>query len=207
MSRCVIVGGADIRDYPRAKGFLRSDDFVIYCDSGLRHMAQLGAAPGLIVGDFDAHENPALPVETIVLPCEKDDTDTFFAVKTAAARGFADFLLLGVIGGRLDHTLANVSVLLWLHRQGKTALAVDDHSEMEIVSRKPADIPDRFRFFSLLPLAGRAEGVTVRNAKYPLENAAIGCDEPYGVSNEPLPGKTAQVSAEKGELLLIKDIE
>ena len=75
MSRCVIVGGADIRDYPRVKGYLRSDDFVIYCDSGLRHMAQLGAAPGLIVGDFDSHENPSLPVETIVLPCEKDDTD------------------------------------------------------------------------------------------------------------------------------------
>ena len=207
MSRCVIVGGAEIRDYPRAKGCLRSDDFVIYCDSGLRHMAQLGAAPGLIVGDFDSHENPSLPVETIVLPCEKDDTDTFFAVKTAVSRGFADFLLLGVIGGRLDHTLANVSVLLWLHRQGKTALAVDDHSEMEIVSRQPASISDRFRFFSLLSLGGRAEGVTVKNAKYPLENAAIGCDEPYGVSNEPLPGKTAQVSAEKGELLLIKDRE
>ena len=207
MSRCVIVGGADIRDYPRAKGCLRGDDFVIYCDSGLRHMAQLGAAPGLIVGDFDSHENPSLPVETIVLPCEKDDTDTFFAVKTAVSRGFADFLLLGVIGGRLDHTLANVSVLLWLHRQGKKALAVDDHSEMEIVSRRPASISDRFRFFSLLSLGGRAEGVTVKNAKYPLENAAIGCDEPYGVSNEPLPGKTAEVSAEKGELLLIKDIE
>ena len=207
MSRCVIVGGAEIRDYPRAKGYLRSDDFVIYCDSGLRHMAQLGAAPGLIVGDFDSHENPSLPVETIVLPCEKDDTDTFFAVKTAVSRGFADFLLLGVIGGRLDHTLANVSVLLWLHRQGKKALAVDDHSEMEIVSRRPASISDRFRFFSLLSLGGRAEGVTVKNAKYPLENAAIGCDEPYGVSNEPLPGNTAQVSAEKGELLLIKDWE
>ena len=207
MSRCVIVGGADIRDYPRAKGFLRSDDFVIYCDSGLRHMASLGAAPGLIVGDFDSHENPALPVETIVLPCEKDDTDTFFAVKAAVSRGFADFLLLGVIGGRLDHTLANVSVLLWLHRQGKTALAVDDYSEMEIVSRKPASISDRFRFFTLLPLAGRAEGVTVKNAKYPLDNAASGCDEPYGVSNEPLPGKTAEVSAEQGELLLIKDRE
>lgn len=52
--------------------------------------------PGLIVGDFDSHENPHLDVETIVLPCEKDDTDTVFAVKEAMKRGYTDFLLIDV---------------------------------------------------------------------------------------------------------------
>lgn len=39
------------------------------------------------MGDFDSHNNPNLDVETIVLPCEKDDTDTVFAVKEALKRG------------------------------------------------------------------------------------------------------------------------
>ena len=205
MRRCVIVGGAEIRDYPTIRQYLRSDDFFLFCDSGLRHVEGLNAVPDLIVGDFDSHANPNLPVETIVLPCEQDDTDTVFAVKTAVQRGFCDFLLLGVIGGRLDHTLANVSALLWLHHQGKSAVAVDNFSEMEIVSENAVQIPAHFPFFSLLNISGTAEGVTIKNAKYPLDNAAIQCDYQYGVSNEVLPGKTAEVTVAKGELLLIKD--
>ena len=192
--KCVIIAGGAVSDYDLLLSRCVGADLIICADAGIMHADKMNFAPDIWVGDFDSScPHGFCAKRQIRLPREKDDTDTFFAVKTAVSRGFADFLLLGVIGGRLDHTLANVSALLWLHRQGKTALAVDDHSEMEIVSRKPADIPDRFRFFSLLPLAGRAEGVTVKNAKYPLENAAIGCDEPYGVSNEPLPGKTAQV--------------
>ena len=132
--RCVIVGGADIGDYTRVKQYLREDDAVVFCDSGLKHMEALGVKPALIVGDFDSHCNPHLDVETIVLPCEKDDTDTVFAVKTMVQRGYDDFLLIGVIGARLDHTLGNVSILLYLDSLGKKAEIVDDYSEMQIVS-------------------------------------------------------------------------
>lgn len=203
--RCVIVGGAGIRDYGVIRSLLREDDFCIYCDSGLRHLQGLGAQPDLVVGDFDSHENPGLQAETIVLPREKDDTDTVFAVKTAYARGFRDFLLLGAVGDRLDHTLANVYALLWLHRRGAAACAADDFSEMEIVSCRPVRIPDTFAYFSLAAVAGDAHGVTVKGAKYPLENGTIECDYQYGVSNEVLPGQTAEVSAADGELLLIRD--
>ena len=77
---------------------MRNDDFIVFCDSGLNHLESLQVNPGLIVGDFDSHDNPHLGVETIVLPCEKDDTDTVFAVKEAIKRGFDDFLLIGVVG-------------------------------------------------------------------------------------------------------------
>ena len=202
--RCVIVGGADIRNYQTIWEYQNPDDFNIFCDSGLRHQEWLGLRPHLIVGDFDSHENPHLDVETIVLPREKDDTDTAFAVKEAVRRGFDDFLLLGAAGGRLDHTLGNVSILLMLHRQGKRAILVDDYSEMEIVSKGPAYIDDSFPFFSLLNISGTAEGITVAGAKYPLRDAEIRCTCQYGISNEVLPGGQASVSVGKGELLLIR---
>ena len=94
MKRCVIVGGADIGRYDRIRAYLWADDFYICCDSGLNHREGLGIAPDLIVGDFDSYENPHLAAETMVLPCEKDDTDTVFAVKEALKRGFQDFLLI-----------------------------------------------------------------------------------------------------------------
>ena len=81
----------------------------------------------------------------------------------------------------------------------------DDFSEMEIVSRGEGRIPDTFPYFSLLNISGTAKGVTIRDAKYPLNKAEITCDYAYGVSNEPLPGKTAAVTVDEGRLLLIRD--
>ena len=177
---------------------------MIYCDSGLKHRQALGAAPNLIVGDFDSHENPQLAVETIVLPCEKDDTDTVFAVKEALRRGFADFLLLGVVGGRLDHTLGNVAILLYLDSLGKKGRILDDYSEMEIVSGAPVSVGDGCAFFSLLSVGGSAQGVCITGAKYPLTDAEITCEYPYAISNEVLPGHEAAVSVQSGRLLLIR---
>ncbi|MBR4941317.1 MAG: thiamine diphosphokinase [Clostridia bacterium] len=204
MSRCVIVGGADIGNYGFIGRNIRKDDFVVFCDSGLKHMERLGVSPNLIVGDFDSHKNPGLPVETIVLPCEKDDTDTVYAVKEAVKRGFEDFLLIGVVGARLDHTLGNLSVLTYLWSLGKKGRIIDDYSEMELVSGEPVFVSDDCAFFSLLNITGCAEGITVTGAKYPLKDAEITCEYQYGISNEVLPGNTASVSVKKGSLLLIK---
>ena len=205
MGRCVIVGGAGINNYGFIREQLCVDDYVIFCDSGLKHLEQLQAKPSLIVGDFDSHENPRLDVETIILPCEKDDTDTVFAVKEAIKRGFEDFLLIGVVGARLDHTLGNVSILLYLDSLGKKATIVDDYSEMEIVSNEPVYVCDQYAFFSLLNISGIAKGITIENAKYPLNNAEITCEYQYGVSNEVTPGKNAKITVKEGKLLLIKD--
>lgn len=202
--RCVIVGGADINDCGFVRRELRADDFVIFCDCGLRHMAALRAQPGLIVGDFDSHERPETEVETIVLPREKDDTDTMFAVKEALRRGYEDFLLIGVVGARLDHTLGNVSILLYLDALGKKGRIIDDYSEMEIVSDKAVYVNDCFSYFSLLNISGSARGVTITGAKYPLRDAEISCEYQYGISNEVLCGEVAKISVREGRMLLVK---
>lgn len=205
MGRCVIVGGAGIGDYGFIASKLREDDYLIYCDCGLKHRTGLGAGPDLIIGDFDSYDDPHLAVETIVLPVIKDDTDTVYAVKEGIKRGFTDFLLIGVIGERFDHSLSNVSILYYLDSLGYGGLIIDDYSEMEIVSRGEALIDSSYPFFSLLNLTGTARGITVKNAKYTLQDAEITCDYQYGVSNEPLPGQTASVSVREGRLLLIRD--
>ena len=219
MKRCIIAGGAEIRDYERMKEYLRADDFIIYCDSGLRHMEGLGRQPSLIIGDFDSAERPDIDVETIVLPVAKDDTDTMHAVKVGIDRGFTDFLLLGVIGGRADHSLVNLYALFYLDSHGCRGMIADDYSEMEVISAHPemingrtvtvrgrASVEDRYPFFSLINMTGTARGITIRNAKFPLENAEITSDYQYATSNEVLDGKTAEIIVGEGRLLLIKDL-
>lgn len=204
MSRCVIIGAAGIGNLPFLRSLLRPDDFHIFCDGGLYHRERLGIEPHLIVGDFDSHPFPDLPVETVVLPREKDDTDTVYAAKEAVRRGFEEFLLLGAAGGRIDHTLGNLSLLLKLDVLGKHAVLADDFSLMEIVRGRSAEIADSYRYFSLLAMGGSARGVTITGAKYPLENAEISPDYQYGVSNEVLPGQTAKVTVREGALLLVR---
>ena len=77
---------------------------------------------------------------------------------------------------------------------------------MEIVSSH-AEVDDRYTFFSLVALEGEARGVTIRNAKFGIENAVIGPDYQYATSNEPLPGKTAEITVGEGRLLLVRITE
>ncbi len=204
MSRCVIVGGAPIGNYSFIRSLLREDDFFIFCDRGLVHRNPLRAQPHLIVGDFDSHPRPDLAAETIVLPREKDDTDTVYAAKEALRRGFDRFLLVGAAGGRMDHTLCNLSILLMLHTKGKPALLADDYSLMRVVGSDPVAVDPGCAYFSLLSISGPAGGIDVKNAKYPLRDAVIDPTYQYGVSNQVLPGGEALVSVARGCLLLIE---
>ena len=204
--RCLIVGGAPIEDYERIRRYIRKDDFVICCDSGLKHREGLHVEPELIIGDFDSHEKPETEVETIVLPTEKDDTDTVYAISEALNRGFEKFLLVGMTGRRLDHTLGNVYILVRLAELKKQAIIVDDYSEIEYIPEgSTVEIDDSYAYFSLVAITGKVSGLTIKDAKYELADAEIRPFYQYGISNEVIPGKTAKVSVKEGSLLLIRD--
>lgn len=202
--RCVVVGGAKINDYESVKKYIREDDFMIYCDCGLEHENNIEKSANLIVGDFDSYKKPSRDIETIVLPCEKDDTDTMYAVKEGLKRGFDEFLLIGVIGGTFDHTFANVSILVYLDENGKKAMIADDYSEMEVISDSISYISDDFEYFSVVSLGSVAENVSIKNAKYTLQNASIDMKYQYAVRNEPIKGRLASVEVGSGKLLVIK---
>ncbi len=209
MKRCVVISAGQISDYERAKSFIRKDDFFIFCDAGLCHAEGLGIVPNVIVGDFDSCDKDLLAKyegsdkEIIRLPSEKDDTDTFFAVKLALERGYDDFLFLGSMGARFDHTLGNISILVYLHEHHKNAVLADDYSFMKIVGNEPFCIEDSCSYFSVLTVAGDVSGVSIKNAKYPLENANLSCNFQLGISNEVLPNQTASVCVQNGCVLVV----
>ena len=204
MKRCFIIGGAPISNYEYLNKEIKENDYLIYCDSGLTHKDLINHLPNLIVGDFDSYEKSDFETETITLPCEKDDTDTLYGVKEGIKRGFEEFILVGVIGNRFDHTFGNVSILLFLEKEGKKARIIDDYSEMEIICKTPKYVQDHYSYFSVLSLTPIISGVVIENAKYSLNGAQIANYYPLGVSNEVLKGKIAKVSIEDGIALLVK---
>lgn len=203
--RCVIIGGSEIRNYEMMRSYLRSDDFIIFCDCGLRHRESLGVEASLIVGDFDSHSRPDDMSNVIELPVIKDDTDTIFAVKEAIRRGFKEVLMTGVTGGREDMTLGNIYALLMLENAGISAMIADDYSEIKIIKAgEVIRIKYGWRFFSLLNITGKASGITITGAKYNVDDAEIFPEFQYGISNEILsPDNDAVVSLKEGCLLLV----
>ena len=154
-------------------------------------------------GDGSPGSNRDRPPEIIQLPWEKDDTDTFYAVKEALKRGFTQFLLLGVIGQRFDHSLVNISVLLYLKERGAEATILDDYSEMQLVGAEPVRVSKDCANFSLLCVAGDVSGVTVTGAKWSLDNAQIKTSYQYGISNQVEAPEGAVVCVREGVLLLV----
>lgn len=202
--RAVVIAGGEIISYERVRSFLKPEDYYIFCDSGLFHKEGLNVEPDLIIGDFDSHEKVDTGSEIITLPEMKDDTDSLSGVKLALKRGFKDFLLLGMTGRRMDHTLCNLYLLSYIKSHHGKALIVDDWSEMEVVEKEEVFISDTYAYFSLIAWKGKCEGVNIENALYPLSSAVIEPEYQYGISNEPLKGGS-RVWVEKGSLLLIKD--
>ena len=209
MNRAVIVCGAKIKDYEFVSSFFAEGDFFIYCDSGLIHedrfLSKSDTKAGLIIGDFDSHQRPERDVEIIELPTVKDDTDSIYAIKEAIARGYKDILIVGAIGDRFDHSLVNAYALMLINDLGASGKIVDDYSEMTLVdNRISAEIEPEWRYFSLIAISGTASGVTIKNAKYNLDNATINPKFQYAISNEVAGDEPARVSVEEGALLLIK---
>lgn len=183
MKACVIIASQPVS--PVMKRYIAPGAFVIAADAGWQNAQRLGVVPHLVLGDFDSAPPPAEAAELLRLPAEKDDTDTMFAARQALERGFEQLTLLGALGGRLDHQLGNLQVLLYLARRGAVALAAGETAEVRCVApgtlrlvRQPG------RFLSVLAVGGEAAGVFLQGVKYPLENAVLTPDYPLGVSNE-----------------------
>jgi thiamine pyrophosphokinase len=135
-SRCVICSAGPVADAECLKPLLREDDFFIAADGGLRLAEKLGVNVGQIIADFDSlPEEQALKADTPVfaLPVKKNDTDTMAAAREGIKRGYHEFLLLGASGGRLDHTMANFAVMLYLIRHNAKAMLADEQNLVEMI--------------------------------------------------------------------------
>lgn len=210
MARCVIVSACEVE--PELAALLRPEDFIIACDAGYRNCARLGRTPDIVVGDFDSAPQPAATQASglVVLPHIKDDTDTEYAACLASQRGFDEALLLGALGGkRLEHTLANIGTGLGLERRGVRAVLCSARTRLSYVLPGQARRYRRenYFYFSLFPLEGRAEGVELRGAYYPLHDAVLTVSYPLGVSNEYAPGsQEIEVSCRAGALLVVETL-
>ncbi len=177
--------------------------YIIAADGGLSELARRGVTPDLIVGDFDSYSG-ALPREVEVLrhPVMKDDTDTALALYRALELGAERVVLHGALGGRLDHTLANIQLLTMLARRGIPAYASGGRECAAAVSTGELRFGEGFSgTVSVFALGGTAE-VSETGLLYGLDRFPLRDDVPRGVSNE-FTGAPSLVTVHSGTALAI----
>lgn len=198
---CWIFGGAPVSgDY---KVIPPSDAYLIAADSGFSLLKRMGMMPDLVLGDFDSlTEDKPTGCEILTAAAEKDDTDTMLAVKTALSRGYSDITIAGSIGGRLDHTFANIQSLAYIVDNGGSGRLVGESDTAEIFGVGEY----RFRknesmYFSVFSYSEEAV-VTTKGTKYDLDSYRLTSSFPLGVSNEILSSECI-LKIEKGRVLII----
>lgn len=203
MKRCVVIGGAEL-DFT-LENMIKDTDFVICADRGWQTAEAHGIKPDMIVGDFDSSPLPdKTAADVTVLPVVKDDTDTYHIAKYIVENGYTDVLMAAVLGGkRMEHTIANLQTLLYFASNRINATAMDSRCTVMVIKNGHIQLPDMpNKFFSLFSMGDSAKGVTVRGAKYPLDNYDITNFYPIGISNEFI-GETVDITVQEGSLLLI----
>ena len=108
---CYIFGAIPIDSFNLK---INENDIVIAADAGIINVRKFNIKPDYIIGDFDSLGYTPTDSNTIIHPIEKDDTDTMLAVKLGFKKGYKDFRIFGGIGGRLDHTFANIQTASYI---------------------------------------------------------------------------------------------
>lgn len=198
---CVIFGAGEA--YSPRKNFGR-DDLIIAADGGYRAAINAGLEPNVVIGDFDSGSMPeGTGAHIIKLNPDKDDTDMLAAAKLGLRRGYKAFALYGGVGGRLDHTVANLAVLAYLNAFGARGYLVDRDAVATVITDEKLTLPKSRRgTVSVFAYGGAASGVTLKNLKFPLENAELATDFPLGTSNATIADLPAEISVKHGSLLI-----
>lgn len=202
--RCIVLGASRGEYYFGLREIIRPDDYIICADGGLNYAEMLDIVPDCIIGDFDSYSG-SLPYgsPTIKLPTHKDDTDLHYAVLSALKGGFDSFVLSGVTGGRLDHTIATFSTARYLlNTNAQVSIYEKKHIALFTKSSITLKRPEYECYVSVFPLDKNASGVNISGAEYNLDNAELNKDFPLGISNS-FKSDFINISVKSGELLIL----
>lgn len=195
---CTIICGAPCENFPKNE----VEGFIIAADKGLDYAVSAGITPDLAVGDFDSANKP-IPSgsELVKFPPIKDDTDALIAAKIALERGFTRMKFLCALGGRLDHTLANLQMIFRLKRQGIAAELLGDCERAFFLENESLLIPKFNGYLSVFAYEQTAL-LSEIGVKYPLQNHQITNDFPLGISNE-ITADAAEITVHSGAVLVL----
>jgi thiamine pyrophosphokinase len=184
-------------------------DLVIAADGGSQHCQDLGITPDVLIGDLDSSDPKlaanweAAGVEVIRHPEDKDQTDLELALMLAQDRGADEILVYGAVGGRLDMTFGNLTLLAHPDLHTPTTL-ICGGEEVQLLKPggsltlqgHPGEI------VSLIPLQPGSAVVSTSGLRYGLKGEELAYGTTRGISNVLLDSK-AKIQLTAGLLAVV----
>lgn len=204
-----IVANGDMKDYDRFRDVLSKVDLIIGVDGGLKHLEKMAIQPTIMMGDFDSIESlelykkifPKAEIQTFEI--RKDYTDSELAVRKLIEMKAERAILLGVTGSRLDHTLANISLLKVLYDAGVKGSIVNEDNVIHYTEDKLDLEAEIGTNMSILPMSDKVTGIYLDGFEYPLENATLVYGSTTGISNV-FAKEEASIRIESGRIVVMQ---
>jgi thiamine pyrophosphokinase len=208
MQRIIIFANGELPDLDKARSLIQKDDYIICADGGTRHALALDITPDLVIGDMDSAEKGQLQklqedhVSIELFPHDKNETDLELAIHRAMELSPEQIIIIAALGGRLDQTLANITLLTG-PRLSMFDIRLDDGVEEIFLCRDQVQVHGRSGdLVSLIPWGGAVSEVQTTNLKWELHKETLYPDKTRGISNEML-GESASISIGSGLLLVV----
>ncbi len=204
--QALIVANGEVRDLESLKTACENAEFVIAVDGGMAYLLAIDFAPDLWVGDMDSADikleesgkqvNWLKAVKVAKFPVEKDMSDTELAIDLAIENGATELLLMGMLGGRVDHLLFNIGLLVSLNRKGIPAHIQDEAQQIWLIEKTLSFQNLQGCLLSLVPIHD-LQGATIEGCYYPLNQAHVPLGSTLGLSNV-IEMETVRVSITNG---------
>ena len=202
MDRCVIISAGKIEDYNAIKKLINGDDVIVCADAGYIHAKNMGLKVDCVIGDFDSSKQPETE-NKIVLPVEKDVTDTFYCVNEYIKKGYKNFLMLGCLGGRFDHSYSNILLLKNILKKGCNAVLQDENNNFHIVFSENNDSKYYCKYINI-NFDDEIKKLNISDAKYNLSDYNLKSDDSLCISNSFEEEKDIVIKKQSGIMLVIE---
>lgn len=202
-SKCIILAASDFNQETLKK---EDNDLLIVADAGYYNFKKIknlnNSDIDLLIGDFDSLDEMPEGVQVKRLNPIKDDTDVLDAIKHALSLGYRKFELYGCIGGRIEHSLANISALSFIKKNDASAKIINGNQIIEVLSAEIKEFNNEFNGYISLFSLSEESLINISGLKYELNNHLLTNDFPLGIDNE-FVGKNSKIEVIKGKVLII----
>ena len=203
MKTALIVSGGDFSSPDLDLKY----DILIACDKGYGYAKNMRLTPDVVIGDFDSFTGVIDPdIKVLRYPIEKDDTDTMLAVKYALNEGCDRIVICSALGGRMDHTIANIQSMAYAASHGALCEIMSENEYMRTFTGGKTRVKERDGYsVSLFSLSDECKDLTIEGAKYNLKNATLTNIFPLGYGNS-REHDYVTISMSSGILLIVESV-
>ncbi len=201
--KCLIIAASDFEKELVNK---EENDLLIVADAGYLNFKKIrnlsDSDIDLLIGDFDSLNTIPENIPIRKLNPIKDDTDVMDTIKYALDLGYREFELYGCIGGRIEHSLANISALAFIKENNANAKIINGNQVIEMLENEIKEFDNQYKGYLSLFSFSDVSLVSLYNFKYNLEDYVIKNSFPIGIDNEFI-GKNSLIKVKKGKVLII----